>query len=164
MSAGTVGTPQILMNSSVGDSIALHAAGIISLLDLPSLGRNVSDHPAVGLGYFVNSTQTLESVTENATAFNEAFLQWNATHTGPFVDLGLTNVGWFRLDKDSAIFERFLNPSAGLNTPHLELILEAGLGGIGPFTLPPGNLMGIATAVVTRSAVSSTVHAIHQQF
>ncbi|KAJ6535912.1 pyranose dehydrogenase [Mycena vulgaris] len=149
LSAGTVGTPHVLMNSGVGDKMALTALGIPSLLDLPSLGHNVSDHPAVELGYFVNSTQTLESITQNTTAFNEAFAQWNATHTGPFVDLGVTNVDWFRLDPESPIFAKYPDPSAGPDTPHIELVFKAGLGGIGPVGVPLGNLMGIGIAVVT---------------
>ncbi|KAJ7909020.1 pyranose dehydrogenase [Mycena leptocephala] len=58
--------------------------GIPTLLDLPSVGRNASDQPLFGAGWFVNSTKTLESITQNATRFNEAFAQWNRSHTaGP---------------------------------------------------------------------------------
>ncbi|KAJ6535924.1 pyranose dehydrogenase [Mycena vulgaris] len=149
ISAGTVGTPHILMNSGVGDKTALIALGIPSLLDLPSLGRNVSDHPGLDLAYFVNSTQTVESITQNTTAFNEAFVQWNATHTGPFVDLAVSHIGGFRLDPESPIFAQYPDPSAGPNTPHLEFVFEAGLAGLGPFAIPEGHLMGIGISVVT---------------
>ncbi|KAJ7489582.1 aryl-alcohol oxidase [Mycena latifolia] len=146
LSAGTVGTPHILMNSGVGDKVALNALGIPSLLHLPSVGKNISDHPAVALSWTVNSTQTMESITQNATAFNEAFAQWNATRTGPFVDLGMTHIGWFRLDPESPIFAQFPDPSAGPNTAHIELVF----GGIGPIMVPlQGHFMGIGIAVVT---------------
>lgn len=124
LSAGTVGTPQILMNSGVGDKRALRALGIPSLLDLPSVGANVSDHPAVGIAWTVNSTQTLESITQNATAFTDAYAEWNHTHTGPFVDLGTTNIGWFRLDPNAPIFREFEDPSAGPDTAHIELVFS----------------------------------------
>ncbi|KAJ7182656.1 pyranose dehydrogenase [Mycena crocata] len=149
LSAGTVGTPSILMRSGVGDSAELAALGISPVLDLPSVGRNVSDHPAVGLGWSVNSNLTLESVTQNATAFREAFGRWNRSHTGPFVDLGVTNVGWFRLDPSAPIFERFADPAAGRETAHFELVFSAGISGIGPVATPLGHLMSIGIAVVT---------------
>ncbi|KAJ7139051.1 hypothetical protein C8R44DRAFT_763757 [Mycena epipterygia] len=149
LSAGTVGTPHILMHSGIGDKQALNALGIPSLLDLPSVGRNISDHPTFGVSFTVNATQTLESITENTTAFNESFSLWNKTHTGPLVDLGITNVGWFRLDPASSIFTQYPDPSAGPDTAHIELVFSAGIGGIGPVALPQGHFMAIGLAVVT---------------
>jgi choline dehydrogenase len=112
------------MHSGVGDGKALHALGIHSLLNLPSVGRNISDHVSVGLSWSVNSTETLEYITQNATNFNEAFAQWNMTRTGPFVDLGITHVGWLRLDPNSEALHQFPDPSAGRNTAHIELIFS----------------------------------------
>ncbi|KAJ7314286.1 alcohol oxidase [Mycena albidolilacea] len=143
LSAGPVGTPQILMHSGIGNKTALSALGIQSLLDLPSVGQNISDHPAVGLSWTVNSTKTLESLAPNSTAFNEAFAQWNSTRTGPFVMGGLTNLGWLRLDPDSPIFEEFPDPSAGSLSPHIELLFSAGRSGA------TGHHMGISAAVVS---------------
>ncbi|KAF8209213.1 hypothetical protein K438DRAFT_2066216 [Mycena galopus ATCC 62051] len=148
LSAGTIGTPNILMHSGVGDERALRALRIPVALDLPSVGQNVSDHASVGLSWDVNSTDTLESITQNTTAFNEAFLQWNETHTGPFVDLGITNVGYLRLDPHSEIFHDFPDPSAGPNTAHIELIFSAGFSRRTGST-PQGHFMNIGTVVVT---------------
>ncbi|KAJ7834600.1 alcohol oxidase [Mycena leptocephala] len=143
LSAGPVGTPQILMHSGIGNKTALSALGIQSLLDLPSVGQNISDHPAVGLSWTVNSTKTLESLAPNSTAFNEAFAQWNSTRTGPFVMGGLTNLGWLRLDPGSPIFKEFPDPSAGSLSPHIELLFSAGRSGA------TGHHMGISAAVVS---------------
>ncbi|KAF7342543.1 GMC oxidoreductase [Mycena sanguinolenta] len=148
LSAGTVGTPNILMHSGVGSATALNALGIPVLLDLPSVGQNVSDHVSVGLSWSVNSTETLESITQNTTAFNEAFLQWNQTHTGPFVELGITHVGYLRLDPHSEIFQEFPDPSAGPNTAHIEMIFSAGFSRTSP-TTPRGHFMNIGTVMVT---------------
>ncbi|KAJ7856682.1 aryl-alcohol oxidase-like protein [Mycena olivaceomarginata] len=150
LSAGTVGTPHLLMHSGIGDRRALQALGITTLLDLPSVGTNVSDHPVVGLSWMVNSTQTLESITQNATAFNEAFAQWNRSHTGPFVDLGVSQLGWFRLDRNASIFKEFRDPAAGPDTPHFELGFGAGTPSIAaPPEEMPGHLMTIGVAVVS---------------
>ncbi|KAJ7839351.1 alcohol oxidase [Mycena olivaceomarginata] len=148
LSAGTVGTPHILVHSGVGDATALRALGIPVVLDNPSVGQNVSDHVSVALSWSVNSNKTIESISQNVTAFNEAFAQYNKTHTGPFVEVGSTNVGWLRLDPQSEIFEEFPDPSAGPTAPHIELIFSAG------FTLrsaatPHGHFMNIGAVMVT---------------
>lgn len=117
------------MHSGVGDGKALHALGIHSLLNLPSVGQNISDHVSVGLSWSVNSTETLEYITQNAINFNEAFAQWNKTLTGPFVDLGITHVGWLRLDPNSEALHQFPDPSAGRNTAHIELIFSVRTSG-----------------------------------
>jgi hypothetical protein len=35
--------------------------------------------------------------------------------------LGPAHIAWLRLDPDSSIFENFADPSAGQDTPHIEL-------------------------------------------
>ncbi|KAJ6535948.1 pyranose dehydrogenase [Mycena vulgaris] len=128
LSAGSVGTPSILMHSGVGDRTALAGLGIPSLLDLKSVGANATDQPVFGTGWSVNSTQTLDSITQNQTLFNETFAQWNRSHTGPFSAGGTTHLAWFRLD--SSVLGNFTDPSAGLNSPHIEIsfVPAGGLG------------------------------------
>ncbi|KAJ7745962.1 aryl-alcohol oxidase [Mycena olivaceomarginata] len=126
LSAGSVGTPTILMHSGIGDRKALTALGIPSVLDLPSVGQNATEQPAIGAGWSVNSTQTVDSIRQNTTRFNEAYEEWNRTHTGPFVSFGATHIGWMRLDADSPIFENVTDPAAGPNTPHIEMALGTG--------------------------------------
>jgi choline dehydrogenase-like flavoprotein len=123
LSAGSVGTPTILMHSGIGDRKALTALGIPSVLDLPSVGQNATEQPVIGAGWSVNSTQTVDSIRQNTTRFNEAYEEWNRTHTGPFVSFGATHIGWMRLDADSPIFENVTDPAAGPNTPHIEMAL-----------------------------------------
>ncbi|KAJ7471203.1 aryl-alcohol oxidase-like protein [Mycena galericulata] len=83
LSAGSVGTPNILMHSGIGDRNALTALGIPSLLHLPSVGQNATDQPMLNASWFVNSTQTMDTISNNATLYNEAFVEWNRSHTGP---------------------------------------------------------------------------------
>lgn len=51
LSAGAVGTPQVLLRSGLGPADDLRAAGVEVAHDLPGVGRNWSDHPAVFLPF-----------------------------------------------------------------------------------------------------------------
>lgn len=76
LSGGTIGSAQILMNSGVGNKTDLDGFGIPVLLDLPSVGQNVSDHSAAVITWAVNSTETTDEIKQNATRMNEAFAEW----------------------------------------------------------------------------------------
>ena len=47
MCAGAVGTPQLLLLSGIGPAGQLRALGIDAAADLPGVGENLQDHPAV---------------------------------------------------------------------------------------------------------------------
>jgi choline dehydrogenase-like flavoprotein len=124
LAAGAVGSPQILLNSGIGSRKILDAAGVPTVLELPSVGQNVSDHFWFATSWSVNSTQTIDSINQNSTLFNEAFAEWNKSHTGPFVDSGATHIAWLRLDEDAPIFANHPDPSAGPDTPHIEVLFS----------------------------------------
>ncbi|KAJ7834037.1 aryl-alcohol oxidase [Mycena olivaceomarginata] len=119
LSAGPIGTPAILMNSGIGDKNTLTALGIPSVLDLPSVGQNATDQPMV----FAAWSRLIDPIEQNVTLFNEAYAQWNATHTGPFTNVPVTHIAWTRLDANSPIFENVTDPSAGPKTPHIEIFV-----------------------------------------
>ncbi|KAJ7718344.1 glucose-methanol-choline oxidoreductase, partial [Mycena metata] len=60
LSAGTVGTPTILMCSGIGNEEIWVNLGIATLLDLPSVGYNTTDQPLFGASWSVNSTETTD--------------------------------------------------------------------------------------------------------
>ncbi|KAJ7471265.1 glucose dehydrogenase short protein [Mycena galericulata] len=152
LSAGSVGTPNILMHSGIGDRDALTALNIPSLLHLPSVGQNATDQPMLNVSWFVNSTQTMGTISHNATLYNEAFVEWNRSHTGPFVEIPLTHIAWLRLNPDSPIFENVTDPSAGPNTPHIEMYMGPGWPSDLPF---PGNFMNLGVAVLNPTSRGS---------
>lgn len=49
VSAGTYGSPAILMRSGIGPAGHLRSVGISVLVDLPGVGENLADHPGVDL-------------------------------------------------------------------------------------------------------------------
>ncbi|KAF9460659.1 hypothetical protein BDZ94DRAFT_1169280, partial [Collybia nuda] len=105
-----------------GDSDALFRLGIQPLVHLPSVGRNLSDHPTVGNQWMVNGNDTFENLGRNATLAAEILQQWNSTKTGVLVVGTFNHVGWVQLPSNSSIFQRFPNPSAGPHTAHFELL------------------------------------------
>ena len=65
LSAGAVGSPQLLMLSGVGPAGQLRSLGIPVVQDMPGVGQNLRDHPKVYVtwrikeGYSVESSQAL---------------------------------------------------------------------------------------------------------
>ncbi len=51
VSAGAVGSPQLLMVSGIGDSVELAAVGVETVHDLPAVGKHLKDHLHAGLHY-----------------------------------------------------------------------------------------------------------------
>jgi hypothetical protein len=75
------------------------------------------------VAWFVNSNQTLDPIHHNTTLFNEAYAEWNRTHTGLFATQGgPTHIAWLRLDPKSLASNNFTDPSAGPNSPHFQVI------------------------------------------
>jgi len=54
LSAGAVGSPHLLMLSGIGDPAQLEAAGITVAHNLPGVGKNLRDHPAVTVRWHCN--------------------------------------------------------------------------------------------------------------
>jgi choline dehydrogenase len=54
VSAGAIGSPQLLLLSGLGPRAQLEALGIPVVADLPGVGENLQDHLAVILPYFCN--------------------------------------------------------------------------------------------------------------
>jgi len=56
VAAGTFHSPHLLLNSGIGDANELAAAGVTPMHDLPAVGRNLRDHPAVPLAMETNDS------------------------------------------------------------------------------------------------------------
>ncbi|KAJ7628606.1 aryl-alcohol-oxidase from pleurotus Eryingii [Roridomyces roridus] len=121
LSAGSIETPKLLMNSGFGDPQYLSSMGIKPRVSIPDVGKNLSVHLAVNLIYSVNSTQTFDEITRNEP-FREGLLaEWiKRNGTGP-LGISCTSHNIFtRLPEDSPIFENNTDPAAGPRSVHLQ--------------------------------------------
>jgi choline dehydrogenase len=83
LSAGSIGSVQILQLSGVGDAARLAAAGVTPLHQLPGVGANLQDHLQIRAVYKVQGAKTLNRIA--ATAWGKAGigLQYLLTRRGP---------------------------------------------------------------------------------
>lgn len=83
LSAGAYGSPQLLMLSGIGPAQHLRDRGIVPLVDLPGVGRNLSEHPRVPVRFaFTKPVSFLNELRADRVA--RSVLQWQLFGTGPF--------------------------------------------------------------------------------
>ncbi|KAG6901607.1 hypothetical protein C0995_010015 [Termitomyces sp. Mi166 len=128
LSAGVIGTPQLLMNSGIGESSELQSIGVEPVLHLPDVGKNFSDQPYVPLMWLVNSTSNdnLDDISRDPELRDKFFQQWLTNQTGPFTTTGNSFIFWGRLPDNSSIFQTSPDPASGRNTPHYEIFFTNG--------------------------------------
>ncbi len=61
LAGGAVNSPQLLLLSGIGPADELRAVGVEPVVDLPGVGRNLSDHLAAGVVVSTSRTDTLVS-------------------------------------------------------------------------------------------------------
>ncbi|THU77452.1 hypothetical protein K435DRAFT_973963 [Dendrothele bispora CBS 962.96] len=158
LSSGAIGSPQILLNSGIGDFTYLSSLsrfnsskheGIKPLLNLLSVGQNLSTHPFAYLPFFVNSSfPTADEIEQNSTLFNEFFQEWSDTGTGPLVlPAGSPQIGNIRFDQD--VLEKELSgidPSSAPTSPHFFFGVQ---NGFFPTSPPTGKYVTFYIALVS---------------
>ncbi|KXN84307.1 Glucose dehydrogenase [FAD, quinone] [Leucoagaricus sp. SymC.cos] len=112
VSGGVIGSPQILLSSGIGNRDELEKLGIKTLVNNPSVGKNMSDQASTPLAFATNTTST--DFDQEA-----ALEEWNKTRTGPLsLPGGVSHITFVRLSQFS---EGLLDPTGGSNSPHVEL-------------------------------------------
>ncbi|KAF9061024.1 GMC oxidoreductase-domain-containing protein, partial [Rhodocollybia butyracea] len=150
LSAGVVNSPQILLNSGIGNSTTLSRLGIPPLVNLPSVGQNLSDQPVFSNPFLVNSTKTLDNLNRNATLLNEEYTRFNKTGTGPLVDIANNQIAFFRVNE--SVTDTFGDPASGEDSPHLEMFPSNGLFFGATAT---GNFLTLSLALVSPASRGS---------
>ncbi|MEM6307110.1 MAG: GMC family oxidoreductase N-terminal domain-containing protein [Pseudomonadota bacterium] len=106
LSAGAIGSPQLLELSGIGQPDVLKAAGVDVLHDLPGVGENLQDHLQIRLVYEVN-VQTLNDAINRMIPRIGIGLNYALRRKGP-MSLGASQVCIFAKSMD------------GLDTPDIQ--------------------------------------------
>ncbi|WP_371496507.1 GMC family oxidoreductase N-terminal domain-containing protein [Kitasatospora sp. NBC_00374] len=104
LSAGAVGSPQLLMLSGIGDPAQLRPLGLPVEVDLPGVGRNLSDHLYVPLAMAAR-----QEISPGVGEQGEDVLEYFRHRRG-------------RLSSNLAEALVFLSTEAGLPGPDIELV------------------------------------------
>ena len=83
LAGGAYNSPQLLMLSGIGPADELRAQGVDPVLDLPGVGKNLSEHPAVMLQFAATRPVTFLKELRYDRAMLSA-MQWALFGTGPF--------------------------------------------------------------------------------
>lgn len=122
LSAGPVMSPTLLLLSGVGDKDELAAIGVPPIHHLPSVGKNVTEHPLLLAPFRINSNDSRDPETRDPVVAADQLEEWRVNKTGPLVDPPLIMLGWFRLNESSEIFQKFPDPSSGNKSAHFEIV------------------------------------------
>lgn len=99
LSAGAIGSPQILMLSGIGPAEHLRSMGITPRVDLPGVGKNLQDHLQARL-VFRTHRPTLNDEVRNPLKKLKIALQYAASRTGPMTMAASLATGFLRTSPD----------------------------------------------------------------
>ena len=97
LSAGAIGSPQILMLSGIGDAQELTAKGIKPICDLPGVGKNLQDH-LQARPVFKTNLSTINIETNNIFKQGLIALQYAISQTGPMTMAASLGTGFLKTD------------------------------------------------------------------
>ena len=83
LSAGSIGSPQILQLSGIGGAKHLQQAGVQSVVDLPGVGSNLQDHLQIRSVYKVKGAKTLNTSANSWFGKAKIGLEYAFKRTGP---------------------------------------------------------------------------------
>jgi choline dehydrogenase len=83
LSAGSIGTPQILQLSGIGPADLLHQRGIVPVIDLPGVGGNLQDHLQIRAVFKVQGVTTLNTLANSWWGKARIGLEYLVNRSGP---------------------------------------------------------------------------------
>jgi choline dehydrogenase len=83
LSAGSIGTPQILQLSGIGPAAVLQQRGISPVLDLPGVGANLQDHLQIRAVFKVQGVKTLNTLSSSLWGKAKIGLEYALNRSGP---------------------------------------------------------------------------------
>ncbi|KAF9531000.1 hypothetical protein CPB83DRAFT_850001 [Crepidotus variabilis] len=122
LSAGSIGTPQLLLLSGIGPKEDLEQLNIPTLVNSPSVGHNFSDHIFVPYWYEVKGLDTLDDTFRQPDLMQAAIGEWMASRTGLIANGYSSQIGFFRFPSNTSIFDSTPDPSSGPKAAHWEMM------------------------------------------
>ena len=83
LTAGAIGSPQILQLSGVGPADLLQHHGIPVVLDTPGVGENLQDHLQLRMGFKVQGAKTLNTMANSMFGKMRIGLEYALNRSGP---------------------------------------------------------------------------------
>ena len=83
LSAGAIGSPQILQLSGIGDAKHLKRLGIDMTLDMPAVGQNLQDHLQIRAVFKVKGVSTLNTLANSLVGKASIGLEYLLKRSGP---------------------------------------------------------------------------------
>ncbi|THJ31153.1 choline dehydrogenase [Lampropedia aestuarii] len=83
LSAGSIGSPQILQLSGIGDGALLQTNGIAPVVQLPGVGQNLQDHLQIRSVYQIKGTPTLNTKAASLWGKGMIGLEYALKRSGP---------------------------------------------------------------------------------
>jgi choline dehydrogenase len=83
LSAGAIGSPQLLLLSGLGPAAHLKAHGIDVLLNAPGVGANLQDHLQIRAVFKVDGVKTLNEIASGVAGKARIALEYLLKRTGP---------------------------------------------------------------------------------
>ena len=83
LSAGSIGSPQILQLSGIGPADLLHQHGITPVVDLPGVGANLQDHLQIRAVFQVQGVKTLNTLANSLWGKAMIGLEYALKRSGP---------------------------------------------------------------------------------
>jgi choline dehydrogenase len=141
LSAGTYGSPQLLMLSGIGPAADLSKHGISVLVDLPGVGQNLIEHPFLPMTWRALPETFRCAMRADRAAVS--VLRWALFGTGTFATNG-------------AAGSLFLRTDPGLDRPDMQLIcpaVEISAGNVWyPFLSKPTHSLTCALSMIRQDS------------
>lgn len=116
------------MLSGIGPASLLTSLNIPVIIDNPSVGQNLTDHPLNIMYYTVKKNTTVDRILQNQTVFAEALQQWNETGKGPMSNTASNTIAFQKLPADSPAWTQVnADPAAGKLSGNTELLFGVSL-------------------------------------
>ncbi len=119
---GAMHSPAMLMRSGIGDPEQLSAAGLAVVRELPGVGRNLQDHPTVGIASFISPSARLPDHMRRHLLLGARYSSGIEGCTpGDMYILCVNQVAWHRIGRQFGALMAWVNKSYSLGSVRLNV-------------------------------------------